>query len=139
VPSINEVRLLGHLVKKPEMKYTPNGNAVSNFTIATSWGSGDKRETEFNNCVIWDGKVIKWAAQAAQMNQGDLVLAHGRLRTRSWDQDGMKRYRTEIQCDSIHWMRAKGSGQNNSDGESTFPGLEQTHQATKDVYEEPPF
>lgn len=142
MPTINEVRLLGHLARDAEMRMTPNGNAVANFTVITNWGSGDRKKAEFNNCVVWNSKNIPWAEQAAKFRKGDLVLVHGRLETRSWEADGIKKYRTEIMCDQVHFMRSSGGGNHNSDdSDSVFPGLGSMHQTPKkeDPYEEPPF
>lgn len=138
MPTINEVLLLGHIAKDVEApRYTPNGGAVTNFTIVTNWGSGDNKKAEFNNCVIWNSKNIPWAEQASKFKKGDLVLAKGRLETRSWETDGIRKFRTEIICSSASFMRSGGSNNNNTD-DSVFPGLA-THQVAKDVYDEPPF
>jgi single-strand DNA-binding protein len=131
---------MGHLSRDPEMRYTAGGLAVTSFTIATSWGSGEKRKTEWHNCVIWNGKVIPWAEQAAKMHKGDLVYATGRLETRSWEgTDGQKRRSTEIQCNELHYMRSAGQGNNTNEDDSTFPGLVEARKNLTDDSNEPPF
>jgi single-strand DNA-binding protein len=114
MPYINDVTLMGHLTKDPEMRITPSGRSVTSFSIATSYGSGDGKRTEFHNCVIWNAK-IPWAEQANEMNKGDLVLARGSLQTRQWeDKQGNTRRTTEILCREVHWLRSpKGDGTTN--------------------------
>jgi single-strand DNA-binding protein len=98
--SINQVILLGNLTRDPELRYTPNGNAVIGFSIATNrqWvekNSGEKKEaTEFHDIVFW-GKAAEIISQ--YVVKGSKILVQGRLQTRSWEgQDGIKRYKTEI-------------------------------------------
>lgn len=138
MPTLNEVKLMGHLSRDPELRYTPNGSAVTNFTVATNWGSGDRRETEWHNCVVWNSKVIPWAEQTAKLHKGDLVYVSGRLKTRSWEQDGVKRSKTEIAADRVDFLRAAGQ-KTNSDDDSTFPGLVEARRAANEDNEEPPF
>lgn len=96
---VNKVILIGRLGKDPEMRFTPNGKAVTNFTMATSevWSdrNGEKQErTEWHRVVAWD----KLAENCAKLlSKGRQVYVEGRLRTRQWDdRDGNKRYTTEI-------------------------------------------
>ncbi|HQI02759.1 MAG TPA: single-stranded DNA-binding protein [Deltaproteobacteria bacterium] len=96
---VNKVILIGRLGKDPEMRFTPNGKAVTNFTMATSevWSdqNGEKQErTEWHRVVTWD----KLAENCAKLlSKGRQVYVEGRLQTRQWDdRDGNKRYTTEI-------------------------------------------
>jgi len=75
------------------------------------------------------------------MKQGDLVYLTGRLKTSSWETpDGEKRYRTDVVCNEVHWMRSKGSGRNaNNEDDSVFPGLEQARRNATSPENEPPF
>jgi len=97
--SVNKVILLGRIGQDPELKYTPNGNAVCNLSVATSesWNdkSGNKQErTEWNRIVVWD-KLAELCGQ--YLSKGREVYIEGKLQTRSWDdKDGNKRYATEI-------------------------------------------
>ncbi len=97
--SVNKVILVGRLGRDPEMRFTQNGRAVTNFTIATNenWTdqSGEKQErTEWHRIVTW-GKLAENCAKL--LSKGRLVYIEGRLQTRSWDdREGNKRYTTEI-------------------------------------------
>lgn len=109
MPSINRVQLMGHMTRDAEMRLTPAGKAVTNFGVATNWGSGDKKQTDFHNCVIWDSSDKAPKAQwASKLKQGDLVYVEGRLTTRTWESDdGVKHNRVEIVCDRADLLKSK--------------------------------
>lgn len=96
---LNRVTLIGNLGKDPEMKYTTNGTAVANFSLATSesWkdDSGQKQErTEWHNIVVWR-KLAEVCAE--YLKKGSRVYLEGKIQTRSYDdKNGVKRYVTEI-------------------------------------------
>lgn len=101
----NQAVVLGNLTRDPEMRYTPNGRAVTSFSVATNrrWTNREtneqQEETEFHNIVAW-GKLAEICNQI--LYKGRKVLVVGRLRTRNWEgQDGVKRYSTEIVADHI--------------------------------------
>ena len=112
--SLNKVLLIGHLGADPESRFTTSGSAVTNFNLATneSWRSteGDTKEkTEWHRVVLF-GKMAETAAE--YMKKGQLVFVEGRLQTRSWeDKDKVKRYTTEILCDTFTML-----GRKNEDG-----------------------
>jgi len=97
--SVNKVILLGHLGKDPEVRYMPNGEAVANFSIATSehWKdkSGEKQEkTEWHNCVAYR-KLAEIIGE--YVKKGSQIYVEGKLQTRKWqDKEGKDRYTTEI-------------------------------------------
>ena len=97
--SLNKVMIIGNLGSEPEMRFTPNGNPVTSFRVATNrvftTPDGErKEETEWFTIVAW-GKLAEQCNQ--YLAKGKLVYAEGRLHTRSWEgQDGQKRYRTEV-------------------------------------------
>ena len=97
--SINKAIIVGNLTRDPEMRYTPNGQAVTSFGVATNrrWttNEGEQREeTEFHNVVAW-GKLAEICSQL--LRKGRKVYIEGRLQTRSWEgKDGVTRRRTEI-------------------------------------------
>lgn len=101
---INKVILVGRLGKNPEVRSVGSGNKVANFSIATSesWKdkvTGEKKETtEWHNIVMWRG-----LAEIAEkyLHKGDLVYIEGKLKTRSWEKDGVTRYVTEILADTM--------------------------------------
>lgn len=105
--SVNKVILLGRLGQDPELKYTPGGSPVCNFSVATteSWTdkSGQKQEkTEWHRIVVW-GKLAELCNQ--YLAKGRQCFLEGRLQTRSWDdKDGNKRYTTEILANTVQFI-----------------------------------
>ena len=98
--SVNKVILVGNLGRDAELKYTPSGAAVSNFSIATSesWkdkNSGERKEkTEWHRIVLW-GKTAENLSQ--YLLKGKQIFVEGRLETRQWeDKEGQKRSTTEV-------------------------------------------
>lgn len=107
---INKVVLIGRLTKDPELKYTQNGSAVSNFSIANNRSytvGGEKKEmTSFFNCIAWgkSGEVI-----VQYCKKGQRIAIEGRLQQRSWeDQSGGKRSVVEIVVENFQFLSAKG-------------------------------
>jgi len=102
--SINQAIILGNLTRDPEMRYTPSGNPVTSFGVATnrSWKTQDgsvREESEFHNIVAWN-KLAELCSQLLQ--KGTRVYIQGRLQTRSWDDtSGVKHYKTEIIADDM--------------------------------------
>jgi len=94
----NQVTLLGNLVKKPELRTTPNGKEVANAVLATNKkfknSAGEMQEdAEFHNLVIWNNA----SAFTKYLDKGSKVFLTGELKTRNWEkQDGSKAYMTEI-------------------------------------------
>lgn len=110
---VNKVILIGFLGQDPEVKFMPNGNAVANFTVATSesWTDqqGQKQErTEWHRIVIYR-KLAEIAGQ--YLRKGSKVYLEGKLQTREWqDQQGQKRYTTEIVCHEMQMLDSKQDG-----------------------------
>ncbi len=109
---LNKVMLIGHLGTDPEMRVTPNGTNVANFTIATNESfknsSGQLQErTEWHKIVVW-GKLAEICNQ--YLKKGRQVYVEGKLQTRSWDdqKSGEKRYMTEIVCSDMQMLGARG-------------------------------
>ena len=107
MPSINRVEIMGYLGKDVELRYTPNGAAVAQFSVATSRyiktaDGGTKQETEWHNVTAWN----KTAENCNQyLQKGSFVYVEGRLQTRSWDgQDGKKHYKTEIVANRVLFL-----------------------------------
>jgi single-strand DNA-binding protein len=108
---INKVILIGRLGSDPEVRYTPSGVAVANFSIATSeeWtdkDSGEKKErTEWHRIVAWRrlGEIC-----GEYLSKGRQVYVEGRLQTRSWDdRDGNNKYTTEIVASDIQFLGSR--------------------------------
>jgi single-strand DNA-binding protein len=110
---LNKVMIIGNLGRDPEMRFTANGSAVTNFTVAVSrqFGGGDgerREETEWFNVVAWN-KLAETCNQHLQ--KGRRVYVEGRLQSRSWDgQDGQKRYRTEVIAQEVQFLDRTGAG-----------------------------
>ncbi|MFT4879133.1 MAG: single-strand DNA-binding protein [Flavobacteriales bacterium] len=105
---INKVILLGNLGRDPEIKHLPSGVAVCSFSIATSESytdkqSGEKRtNTEWHNIVLWR-KLAETAEK--YLRKGSQVYIEGKIRTRSWDDEGgQKRYATEVVGDVMQLL-----------------------------------
>jgi len=120
--SVNKVILIGNLGKDPEFKYTPGGQPVATYSLATTERFSDKggqrqERTEWHNIVAW-GKLAELSNQ--YLKKGRSVYIEGRITTRSWDdKDGVKRYKTEIVANSLQFLGSAsgGSGNNGPDPE----------------------
>ena len=105
--SVNKVMILGRLGQDPELKYTPSGTAVCNFSLATNeyWidKAGNKQErTEWHRIVVW-GKTGERCNQ--YLSKGRQAFVEGQIQTRSWEgQDGQKRYTTEIVARNVQFV-----------------------------------
>ena len=122
--TINKAILVGRLGKDPEMKYTPSGTAVASFSIATNYsvkdGDGNYTDkTDWHNIVVF-GRRAEFAGE--YLSKGRLVYIEGRIQTRSWeDQNGNKRYITEIVSSDVQLLGSKGD---NSTKETEEPPSE---------------
>ncbi len=102
--NLNKVILVGRLTNDPNLRTTSTGQTVCSFGLATNRIWTDKNnqkqeKTEFHNIVLWQ-KLAETASQ--YLKKGNLVLIEGRIQTRSWqDQNGNKRYRTEIVAENM--------------------------------------
>ncbi len=126
--SVNKVILVGRLGQNPEVRYTPSGAAVTNFSVATneSWvdKSGQKQErTEWHKVVVW-GKLAELCSQ--YLAKGRQVYLEGRLQTRQWqDKDGQTKYTTEVQAQTVQFLGGNagaGAERGNSQGASAGGG-----------------
>jgi len=109
MPDLNKTMIIGRVTQDPETKSTPNGQSVTNFSVATnlSWTdqSGQKQEkAEFHNIVAW-GKLADIISQ--YVKRGSKIYLEGRLETRNWEKDGVKQYRTEIVADNMIMLDGK--------------------------------
>ena len=122
---INKVILVGRLGQDPEVRYTPSGQPVANFSVATSeeWkdkNSGEKQErTEWHRIVAWRrlGEIC-----GEYLRKGSQVYIEGRLQTRSWeDRDGNKRYTTEIVARDMQMLSSGARDQRPSAADDRSP------------------
>ena len=128
---VNRVILVGNLGQDPEVRYMPNGDAVANFTVATSesWKDqhGNKQErTEWSRIVIYK-KLAEIAGE--YLRKGSKVYLEGRLQTREWqDQQGQKRYTTEVVCHEMQMLDSKPQGGNQHQVQQQAPQQQQQAQ-----------
>jgi single-strand DNA-binding protein len=110
---INKVILVGNLGKDPEMRYTPGGLAVCNFSLATTEKKKDKEgklqeKTEWHKVVVFD-KLAEICGQ--YLSKGKQIYIDGKIQTRAWDDKaGVKRYTTEIVANTMQMLGHKDSG-----------------------------
>lgn len=126
---MNKVILAGTIGQDPEVRYTGNGTAVSNFSLATSErykdADGNKQEkTEWHRIIAW-GRLGEICSE--YLAKGDRVLVHGKIQTRKWkDQAGVDRYNTEIVISDMEIMHKKDgaskSNQQDPPGQSGYEG-----------------
>nr|UGK56954.1 Plasmid-derived single-stranded DNA-binding protein [Escherichia coli] len=112
VRGINKVILVGRLGKDPEVRYIPNGGAVANLQVATSETRRDKQTGEMKEQTEWHRVVLfgKLAEVAGEyLRKGAQVYIEGQLRTRSWEDNGITRYVTEILVKTTGTMQMLGS------------------------------
>ncbi len=119
---LNKAMLIGNLTRDPELKSLPSGVKVASFSLATnrSWkdANGAKQDsTEYHNLVAF-GKPAELIAQYCK--KGNSLYVDGRLQTRSWEQDGQKKYRTEIVVENFQF----GPKGTSSGGAADFPKSE---------------
>lgn len=110
---LNKAIVYGNLTRDPEIKALPSGIQVASFSIATNRVYKDKNgarqeQSEFHNIVVF-GRQAETAAQ--YLKKGATALVEGRMQTRSWDSEGVKKYRTEIIADRVQFgPRTGGPG-----------------------------
>lgn len=117
---INKVILIGNLGNDPDLRYMTNGNAVCNITLATSdlWKdkSGQHRQrTEWHRVALF-GELAEIAGK--YLHKGSKVYIEGRLQTREWEKDGIKRYTTEVIVDMGGTMQMLDGRNDNNGGQN---------------------
>lgn len=128
--SLNRAQILGNLTRDPEMRFTPNGQAVANFSVATNrrWkgrdGAADGEDTQYHDVVVW-GKQAE--AIVPMLKKGGPVFVEGRIETRNWEgQDGAKRNKTEIIADNVIVLGGRGSDSNTYSKPDAKPAVNAT-------------
>jgi single-strand DNA-binding protein len=109
---VNKVILVGNLGRDPEMRYTQAGTPVCRLSVATTrqWTSkqGERQEeTEWHRVTVW-GKSAEHCNQ--YLTKGRQVYVEGRLKTSSYEQDGIKKYSTEVVADRVQFLGGRGEG-----------------------------
>ena len=129
---VNKVFLLGHLGTDPELRYTPNQNAVCNLSIATT----ERRkgvEGEWNDHTEWH-KVVVWGKIAENcsnyLSKGRQVFVEGRIQTEKWeDKEGNSRYTTKVIANSVQFVGGKGDSASGGSSYEQFSTQKQSSQA----------
>ncbi len=141
--SVNKVILLGFLGGDPETRYMTNGDAVTNFSLATTdrWkdkNTGDNKEaTEWHRIVIY-GKLAEIAGQ--YIKKGSQVYLEGKLKTNKWtDKQGFERYTTNVQCELLKMLDKKDSESDSGGDNYKKPQQKQQSQASSFSDDEVPF
>ena len=117
--SLNKCMIIGNLGRDPEMRYTPSGQAVTQFTVATNRNYRDAQgewqsETEWFRVVVWGPQAER---TAERLRKGNKVYVEGRIQTRQWeDQTGNKRYTTELIANQVSSLERR-----DRDEEAPFP------------------
>lgn len=113
---LNRVVLVGRLTRDPELRYTPNGVAVANFTVAVNRpfrNQQGEQEADFINCVTWRKQAENLANY---MRKGSLIGVDGRIQTRSYEnQEGRRVWVTEVLAENIQFLESKGASQQRAD------------------------
>jgi single-strand DNA-binding protein len=121
--SVNKIILLGNVGQEPITKAFDNGDTVTSFSLATSdqWTdkNGEKREsTEWHNCVCYR-QLSKIASD--YVKKGSKVFVEGRLKTKNWEKDGVKHYRTDVEVLKLLVLDKKSSVEQSTTSDSDFP------------------
>jgi single-strand DNA-binding protein len=109
--SLNHIQIIGNVGKEVEMRFTPSGKPVSTFSVGTNSkyknSNGDTvEETEWFSIVTW-GKLAELCNQ--YLHKGSTVYVEGRNKTRSWEKDGVKHYKTEVIAETVKFLDKVGT------------------------------
>ena len=119
---VNKVILVGNLGNDPEVRYMPNGNAVANVSLATSetWkdkSTGEQQEKTEWHRVVFFNRLAEIIEQ--YVKKGTKLYVEGRLQTRSWEQDGVKRYSTEVVASEMQMLDTRSGVSQDFGGSQT--------------------
>lgn len=118
--NFNKVILGGRLTADPELKQTPNGVAVVSFSIAVNrrFGSGGQQQTDFFNVTAWRATA---EFVSRYFHKGSSICVVGSIQNRSWtDQNGQKRYATDIIADEVQFVDARGEGSTGASSQGAY-------------------
>jgi len=118
--SLNQVTLMGNLTRDPELRQTPSGQSVTNFSLALNRAYKDaggewQEATDYIDIVCW-GPLAERVAQ--YLSKGRRCLVQGRLQSRSWEQDGAKRSKVEVLANDVTFLDSRGSDDSSFSGEN---------------------
>lgn len=117
--ALNKVQLIGHLGRDPEIRYATSGDAVANFSVATTerWKDKNtqeqKEKTEWHRITVW-GRLAEVVGQ--YLKKGSKVYVEGKLQTRQYEKDGVTHYATEIVMQNMEMLDGKPQGDSQDSG-----------------------
>ena len=119
----NQVILMGNLTRDPELRQTPTGQSVVNFSLALNRSYKDSNDqwqeiTDFVDCVAWAGLAER---VAQYLSKGRRCLVVGRLQSRSWEQDGQKRSKVEVLANDVTFLDSRPAASSEGDGIDQTP------------------
>lgn len=111
MPNFQQVIIIGHMGRDPEIRHLPSGDALANFSVATSekWKDASDtwhEETEWHRVVVFGKQVDAYVSK--YLHRGDAVMVRGKLKTRQWEKEGVTRYSTEIVADRFGGVMGMG-------------------------------
>ena len=133
--SFNQVILMGNLTRDPELRNTPNGQSVCNFSLALNRSykgqDGNWQEaTDYVDIVAW-GPLGERVAQ--YLNKGRPCLVNGRLQSRQWEQEGQKRNKVEVVAQDVTFLGGRGDGDNSGGSSQSSPSSSSSSKKDDDV------
>ena len=118
---LNKVILMGRFTRDPELHSTPQGISTCSFSIAVDRNfvrQGEERKADFINCVAWR-QTAEFISK--YFKKGSMVALEGSIQTRSWDdQDGKKRYATDVVVNQVYFAESKRDSQSSMGGDDSF-------------------
>lgn len=129
---MNRVVIVGRLTRDPDLRYTPNGVAVANFTVAANRpfkNQQGEQEADFINCVVWRAAAENLANY---MKKGSMVGVDGRIQTRRYDdKDGKTVFVTEVVAESVQFLEPKGTSNQGGSNQSASQGTNNQGQSAQ--------
>ncbi len=131
--SVNNVILMGNLTRDPELRQTPTGRSVTNFSLALNSAYRDQNDqwqekTDFVDVVCW----AQLAERVSQyMSKGRRCLVQGRLQSRNWEQDGQKRTKVEVVANDVTFLDGGSGGQRDNNDDSSDDHQSQSSSSKK--------
>jgi len=137
---INKVIIVGNCGTDPEVRYMPNGGAVANISVATSESWKDKNTGQMVDKTEWHklcfyGNLAEIVGK--YVTKGSKIYAEGKLQTKSWEKDGVKRYSTEIVCNEMQMLDSKGDNQGGQQQQQQAPQQQQQRQQQQAPQQQP--
>lgn len=133
---LNLCTFIGRLAADPDTRYMPGGEPVCNFRIAVGWKTREKEGAEWVNIVAFT-KLAEICAE--YLTKGSQVMVSGRMRTREWEKDGVKRYSTEIVAEKMQMLGGKPEGSPKGDGGKGYRQAREGSGGYDDMDERIPF